>query len=94
MREGADVTVTIYSATGQLVRRLDLGYKNAGVYTSMEKAVHWDGTNEHGERVSSGLYFYTIQAGEFAAAKKMIVTDRSVVLPVLMSRRWLLACSA
>jgi flagellar hook assembly protein FlgD len=75
LKEGADVTVTIYSSTGQLVRRLDLGYRNAGSYTSMEKAIYWDGTNEHGERVSSGLYFYTIQAGEFVATKKMIIKE-------------------
>ena len=73
LKEGADVTVSIYSTTGRLVRRLDLGYRNAGSYTSMEKAVHWDGRNESGEQVSSGLYFYTIQAGAFTATKKMII---------------------
>jgi PKD repeat protein len=75
LKEGADVTVSIYSATGQLVHRLDLGYRNAGSYTSMAKAVHWDGRNQSGEQVSSGLYFYTIHAGEFAATKKMIIAE-------------------
>lgn len=73
LREDANVVISIYSATGQLVRRLDLGHRNAGSYTSMEKAVHWDGRNDHGEMVSSGLYFYTIQAGEFMDIKKMTI---------------------
>ena len=75
LNEDADVVISIRSATGQLVRTFNLCHKKAGAYTSMEKAVHWDGTNEHGERVSSGLYFYAIQAGEFTATKKMIIAE-------------------
>jgi len=52
---------------------LDLGHKPAGAYIAREKAAHWDGKNEAGEYVSSGIYFYSIQAGEFTATKKMLI---------------------
>jgi len=50
-----------------------LGYRSAGFYEGKERAVHWDGKNEFGESVTSGVYFYNIQAGNFTATKKMIV---------------------
>ena len=73
--EGVDVTVKIYSVSGHLIRALNLGHKPAGFYTHKPKAAYWDGKNEVGEQVSSGVYFYTIQAGEFTATKKMVVAD-------------------
>jgi len=75
LKEDANVVISIRSATGQLVRTFNLGHRKAGVYTSMEKAVHWDGRNQYGERTSSGIYFYTIQAGAFTATKKMIIAE-------------------
>ncbi|MFC1717484.1 Ig-like domain-containing protein, partial [Candidatus Poribacteria bacterium] len=71
--ENADVIIRIYSVRGKLVRTLDLGYKPVGFYTTKDKAAHWNGRNEAGEQVSSGVYFYTIQAGDFVATRKMIV---------------------
>ena len=73
LAEDVDVTVRIYNAAGRLIRSLNLGYKAAGFYTSKEKAAYWDGKNEAGEQVASGIYFYTIQAGDFAATKKMVI---------------------
>ena len=73
LAEDVDVTIRIYSAAGQLVGILDLGHKPAGLYTTKEKAAHWDGKNEAGEPVSSGVYFYTIQAGQFIAKGKMVI---------------------
>ncbi|MFC1714494.1 sigma-70 family RNA polymerase sigma factor [Candidatus Poribacteria bacterium] len=67
------VTIRIHDSAGRLVRTLDLGTKSAGFYTDKIKAAHWDGTNESGEPIASGLYFYTIQAGEFAATRKMLI---------------------
>jgi hypothetical protein len=69
---GAHVTVEIYNALGQLVRTLDLGYKFAGRYVDASKAAHWDGRNSDGEHVSSGIYFYKLQAEDFVATGKMI----------------------
>ena len=69
----ADVTITIYSLGGELVRRLDLGLQVAGYYVDKNRAAHWDGTNEAGESVASGVYFIKMEAGEFIASKRMVV---------------------
>ncbi len=73
LSEPEHVKISICSSTGQLVRTLDLGEKLPGAYLSKDKAVYWDGTNEEGEEVASGTYFYTIKAGEFEDSRKMIV---------------------
>lgn len=69
-----DVIIKIYSTSGLLVRTLALGYKSAGFYTSKDKAAFWDGKNEAGERIASGIYFYTIQTKDFKSTKMMVVT--------------------
>lgn len=70
----ADVTIRIYKLNGEVVRSLDLGYKPAGFYADRTKSAYWDGKDDYGQKVSSGIYFYTIQAGSYTATKKMIVT--------------------
>ncbi|MDE0314738.1 MAG: T9SS type A sorting domain-containing protein [Candidatus Poribacteria bacterium] len=69
----ADVSVLIYSADGKLVRTLKLGQQAAGVYESRTRAAYWDGKNETGEPVASGVYFCTLKAGEFSATRKMLI---------------------
>ena len=69
----ADVRLTIYGIDGKVVRRLDLGHQAAGFYQSKSRAAYWDGRNDVGERVASGIYFYTLTAGEFAATQKMLI---------------------
>ncbi len=69
----ADVTISIYNVKGQLVRTLALGHQPAGVYRTRSRAAHWDGENALGERVASGLYFYTLKAGDFTATRKMLI---------------------
>ncbi|MDE0552722.1 MAG: dockerin type I domain-containing protein, partial [Candidatus Poribacteria bacterium] len=73
LAEPADVTLTIYAVDGTIVRHLDLGHQAAGFYQSKSRAAHWDGRNDVGERVASGIYFYTLTAGEFAATQKMLI---------------------
>ena len=73
LAKSAEVTVFIYSANGTLIRPLALGYQSAGVYRSRDRAAYWDGTNEMGEPVASGVYFYTLLAGEFKATRKMLI---------------------
>ncbi|RKU18128.1 hypothetical protein C6500_14000 [Candidatus Poribacteria bacterium] len=67
------VTIHIHNATGQLVRRLSAGTIPAGDHSSQAQAVYWDGRNQVGEPVSSGVYLYTIHAGDFSATRKMII---------------------
>jgi hypothetical protein len=67
------VTIRIYRPTGELVRTLDLGQKEAGFYSDKSRAAYWDGTDDTGQRAGSGVYFYTIQADGFAATRKMLL---------------------
>ena len=73
LAESAEVTLTIYDMNGQLVQRLEVGHQAAGMYQSRSRAVYWDGRNQLGESVASGLYFYTLTAGEFSATRKMLI---------------------
>ena len=73
LAKATDVTVSIYSVNGALVRTLALGHQAAGVYQTKSRSAYWDGRNELGERVASGVYFYTLTAGDFSATGKMLV---------------------
>ena len=68
-----EVTLSIYDMKGRLIRSLALGHKPAGVYQSRSRAAYWDGRNELGEPVASGVYFYTLTAGDFTATQKMLI---------------------
>ena len=73
LAEAADVTLTIYAADGQLIRSLSFGHQSAGIYQSKSRAAYWDGRNGLGERVASGIYFYTLTAGDFTVTRKMLI---------------------
>ena len=69
----SQVQITIYDTRGTIVRHLDLGYQQAGYYTSRSRAVYWDGRNDIGEKVSSGIYFYQLQTDKTYLLRKMLV---------------------
>ncbi len=73
LSKAADVTITIYASDGNVVRTLALGHRDAGMYKTRSQAAYWDGRNEMGESVASGVYFYTLTAGDFAATRKMLI---------------------
>ena len=73
LAESAEVTLTIYDMNGHLVRRLAVGHQAAGMYRSRSRAVYWDGRNQLGEPVASGLYFYILTADEFSATRRMLI---------------------
>ena len=73
LAESAEVTLTIYDINGQLIRRLAVGHQAAGMYRSRSRAVYWDGRNQLGESVASGLYFYTLTADDFTATRRLLI---------------------
>ena len=44
-----------------MVRWMEVGFQEAGIYSSREKAIYWDGKSQDGEPVSSGVYFYSLE---------------------------------
>jgi len=73
LAEDSLVTINIYDTNGQFVRRFSLGKQGAGVYTSRERALYWDGRNNSGERVSSGIYFYQLRTRNFTAVRRLVI---------------------
>ena len=73
LAEDASVSLTIYGASGSLVRSIDIGFTPAAVYQGRSEAIYWDGRNDFGEQVSSGIYFYHLNAGDFSATRKMVI---------------------
>ena len=73
LAHAADVTLVIYDAKGTMVRRLDLGHQSAGFYIARSRAAYWDGRNQLGEPVASGLYFHSLTVGDFTATRKMSI---------------------
>ena len=73
LAEYAEVTLSIYSIDGKLIRTLAIGYQPAGLYQYRSRAVYWDGRNALGEPVASGVYFYTLTAGTFTATRRMLI---------------------
>ncbi len=74
LSKDADVMIRIFDLKGQLIRTLRIGRRQAGYYLDRSKAAYWDGHNELGERVSSGVYFYQLQAGKFKSPMvKMVI---------------------
>ena len=73
LAEQAEVTLKIYDVRGGLVRQLNIGLQAPGSYRSQEKAAYWDGRNQSGTKVASGIYFYTFTAGEFERTRRMVI---------------------
>ena len=73
LSEDADVSLTIYDVNGALVRDINVGHQTAAKYDTRSKAIYWDGRNQFGEQVASGIYFYSLSAGDFSATRKMVI---------------------
>jgi len=69
----APVTISLYNTKGQLIRTLHFGNRKAGIYVTKERAAYWDGKDSLGQSVASGVYYYSLKAGEFAATRKMVI---------------------
>ena len=73
LSEPSNITLSIHSIDGNVIRTLSLGYKQQGLYHDRNKAIYWDGKNDVGETVSSGVYFYTLITKNFTQTKKMLI---------------------
>ncbi|MBU0702204.1 T9SS type A sorting domain-containing protein [bacterium] len=73
LSEKANVVIRIYNISGQLVKTLDLGELPAGAYTTQSRAAYWNGRNEAGDEIASGVYFYQMQAGNKVMTKRAVV---------------------
>jgi len=73
LAENAFVMLTIYDLSGHVVRTLDVGHRVAAAYENRSKAVYWDGRNDLGEQVASGVYFYHLSADEYSATRRMVI---------------------
>ena len=73
LAKDAMVTIHIYDVKGQLVRQLNIGKQEVGSYINKDKAAYWDGKDGLGQAVSSGSYFYALNAGDFQATKRMVI---------------------
>jgi hypothetical protein len=76
LAQPALVKVDIYNVNGRLIRHLDVGYRSTGWRLSKGQAAYWDGRNNAGERVSSGVYFYCLHAGDFSSGLRKLVVTR------------------
>ena len=73
LEKSADVVLQIYDTSGGIVRTIDLGFKSQGFYMTRSTAAYWDGRNNMGEQVASGVYFYSLQTADFSATRKMLI---------------------
>ena len=73
LAEDAFVTLTIYDGRGRAVRTLEIGHRISGFYEDRSQAIYWDGRNDFGEGVASGVYFYRLSAGDYSATRKMLI---------------------
>ena len=73
LAKDAFVTLTIYDQTGQVVRAINVGLQAASAYENRSQAIYWDGRNQIGEKVASGVYFYHLSADDYSATRKMLI---------------------
>ena len=73
LKKAGYVTIAIYDMNGQMVRKLEVGHRVAGPHISSYDAVYWDGRNNSGEQVASGVYFYHLRTNDYGSVKKMVI---------------------
>jgi len=73
LSQASETTLRIYDIDGQVIRTLELGAREAGSYASRERAAYWDGRNDLGEKVASGVYFYELSADAYREIRKMVI---------------------
>lgn len=73
LAEDAEITIRIYDTSGKIVRTLFSGHQVSGYYLNRGQAAHWDGKNEFGEQVASGIYICELTTPRFKQTKRLVV---------------------
>ena len=73
LEKSTDVTLRIYDTSGAVVRTLALGFKSEGFYTTRANAAYWDGRNDAGERIGSGVYFCELRTADSMQIRRMAI---------------------
>ena len=73
LADDVEVQVRIYDVQGALVRQLDIGRQRAGRYLNRQTATYWDGRDQSGASVASGVYFYTLETDAFSETRRMVI---------------------
>ena len=73
LHQSSPVCIEIYDTNGNIIRRLELGRLPAGIYHKKDQAGHWDGLDQTGKRVASGIYFYRLEANGYQESRKMVI---------------------
>jgi len=73
LAQAGEVRIVIYDLKGEQIRTLELGFKGAACYIAPSQAASWDGRNGWGEWVSSGIYFYQLQTGDYQQTRRLII---------------------
>ncbi len=73
LAEDANIHIHIYNLKGESIRDLSPGFQTAGTYRTPSRAVYWDGRNASGEPVASGIYFFTLHAGQTKITRQMVI---------------------
>ena len=73
LAQDTEVHIHIYNLKGESIRQLSLGFQTAGTYRTPSRAAYWNGRNTSGETAASGVYFYTLQAGDVNTIRQMVI---------------------
>ena len=73
LSENGQVSISIYDTNGRPIRTISLGYRSAGFYQDQGRAAYWDGRNDLGEPVASGIYFYQLITPSFQQTRRMLI---------------------
>lgn len=71
--EDSDITLRIYDTSGKMIRELFTGHQVAGYYINRGRSAYWDGKNDSGEKVASGVYFYELETQNFKKVKRLLI---------------------
>ncbi len=73
LAEDSNLTIRIYDSSGKTVRTFHIGLQKSGYYITRDKATYWNGLNEAGEKVASGVYYYELTTPKFRQSRKLVV---------------------